>query len=51
MSWFNDKFFAEASGPLVMERVYKRYHAGRRRRRPARYRNACVRREATSNTI
>jgi glutathione S-transferase len=25
MSWFNDKFFAEASGPLVMERVYKRY--------------------------
>jgi glutathione S-transferase len=30
-SWFNDKFFAEASGPLVMERVYKRYipqHSG-----------------------
>ena len=25
MSWFNDKLFAEASGPLVMERVYKRY--------------------------
>jgi len=24
-SWFNDKFFEEASGPLVMERVYKRY--------------------------
>src|SRR6266849_925860 len=24
-SWFNDKFFAEVSGPLVMERVYKRY--------------------------
>ncbi len=24
-SWFNDKFFAEASGPLVTERVYKRY--------------------------
>jgi glutathione S-transferase len=24
MSWFNDKFFAEASGALVMERVYKR---------------------------
>jgi glutathione S-transferase len=22
-SWFNDKFFAEVSGPLVMERVYK----------------------------
>jgi glutathione S-transferase len=25
MSWFNDKFFEEASGPLVMERVYKRH--------------------------
>jgi glutathione S-transferase len=25
MSWFNDKLFSEASGPLVMERVYKRY--------------------------
>jgi glutathione S-transferase len=25
MSWFNDKFFEEASGPLIMERVYKRY--------------------------
>jgi glutathione S-transferase len=25
MSWFNDKFFEEASGPLVRERVYKRY--------------------------
>jgi len=25
MSWFNDKFFAEVSGALVMERVYKRY--------------------------
>ena len=25
MSWFNDKFFAEASGPLVIERVYKRF--------------------------
>jgi glutathione S-transferase len=24
-SWFNDKFFAEASGPLVTERVYKRF--------------------------
>jgi glutathione S-transferase len=24
-SWFNDKFFAEVSGPLVMERLYKRY--------------------------
>ena len=25
MSWFNDKFFAEASGALVNERVYKRF--------------------------
>jgi len=25
MNWFNDKLFAEASGPLVMERVYKRF--------------------------
>jgi glutathione S-transferase len=25
MSWFNDKFFDEVSGALVMERVYKRY--------------------------
>ena len=24
-SWFNDKFFAEASGPLVTERIYKRF--------------------------
>ena len=24
-SWFNDKFFAEVSGPLVTERVYKRF--------------------------
>jgi glutathione S-transferase len=23
-SWFNDKFFAEVSGPMVMERFYKR---------------------------
>jgi glutathione S-transferase len=23
-SWFNDKFFAEVSGPLTMERFYKR---------------------------
>ena len=23
--WFNDKFFAEVSGPLVMERFYKRF--------------------------
>jgi len=23
--WFNEKFFAEVSGPLVMERCYKRY--------------------------
>jgi glutathione S-transferase len=25
MSWFNDKFFIEASGALVTERVYKRF--------------------------
>jgi glutathione S-transferase len=25
MSWFNDKFFEEVSGALVMERVYKRF--------------------------
>jgi glutathione S-transferase len=25
MSWFNDKFFEEVSGTLVMERIYKRY--------------------------
>ena len=25
MNWFNDKFFAEVSGALAMERVYKRY--------------------------
>jgi len=24
-SWFNDKFFDEVSGPIVMERVYKRF--------------------------
>jgi glutathione S-transferase len=25
MSWFNDKFFAEVSGPLTVERFYKRH--------------------------
>src|SRR5438132_8613253 len=25
MSWFNDKFFAEVSGPITAERLYKRY--------------------------
>ena len=25
MSWFNDKFFNEVSGPIVMERIYKRF--------------------------
>ena len=25
MAWFNEKFFEEASGPLVTERVYKRF--------------------------
>lgn len=28
MSWFNDKFFDEASGPLVNERIYKRFMSG-----------------------
>lgn len=25
MSWFNEKFFEEASGPLMTERIYKRF--------------------------
>jgi glutathione S-transferase len=25
MAWFNDKFFEEASSPLVTERIYKRF--------------------------
>ena len=25
LSWFNDKFFAEVTGPLTMERLYKRH--------------------------
>jgi glutathione S-transferase len=25
MAWFSDKFYEEASGPLVTERIYKRY--------------------------
>lgn len=25
LSWFNDKFFAEVSEPLLMERIYRRY--------------------------
>jgi glutathione S-transferase len=25
MAWFNEKFFEEASGPLVIERIYKRF--------------------------
>jgi glutathione S-transferase len=25
LSWFNDKFFQEVSGPLVTERIYKRF--------------------------
>ncbi len=28
MSWFNDKFFEEASGPLMTERIYKRFMSG-----------------------
>ena len=50
MSWFNDKFFEEVSGPLVMERVYKRYiPAGAAAARPTPRR--CVPRTATSDTI
>ena len=37
-SWFNDKFFAEVSGPLVNERFYKRHMRHRAGRRPARHR-------------
>ncbi len=25
VDWFNDKFYEEVTGPLVMERIYKRY--------------------------
>ena len=25
MAWFNEKFFEEASNPLVTERIYKRF--------------------------
>ena len=39
-SWFNDKFYAEVSGPLVTERVLKRHMTQRTGRRPARYRRA-----------
>jgi glutathione S-transferase len=28
MAWFNEKFFEEASNPLVMERIYKRFMRG-----------------------
>ena len=28
MAWFNDKFFEEASSPLVTERIYKRFMSG-----------------------
>jgi glutathione S-transferase len=28
MAWFNEKFYEEASGPLVTERIYKRYMSG-----------------------
>ena len=37
MAWFNDKFFEEASNPLVTERIYKRFmdeQDGGARRRP-----------------
>ena len=38
MSWFNDKFFAEVSGVLVTERIYKRFIPPARRW-AARYRD------------
>ena len=38
MSWFNDKFFDEVSGPLTTERLYKRRMPTERRRRIAQYR-------------
>ena len=37
MAWFNEKFFEEASNPLVTERIYKRFMSeedGGGRRRP-----------------
>ena len=37
-SWFNDKFHAEVSGPLVTERVFKRHMTRGAGRRPARHR-------------
>jgi glutathione S-transferase len=30
MSWFNDKFFEEVSGAMVMERIYKRFFPAER---------------------
>ena len=48
--WFNDKFFEEVTGPLVMERIYKRYiPAARAAARPIPTR--CVPRAAISVTI
>ena len=38
MSWFNDKFFAEVSGPLTVERFYKRHLPADAGRRLARHR-------------
>ena len=32
MAWFNEKFFEEASNPLVTERIYKRFMSEGRRR-------------------
>ena len=39
-SWFNDKFHAEVSGPLVTERVFKRHMTQGTGRRAARHRGA-----------
>ena len=41
-SWFNDKFHAEVSGPLVTERVFKRHMTLEQGGGAARYRGACA---------
>ena len=43
-SWFNDKFFEEVSGPLVMERIYKRYMPRGGRAAARRWPMRCARR-------
>ena len=50
-AWFNEKFFTEVSGPLVLERFYKRLHAHRAGWRVARYRRDPCGAESTSAII